>query len=351
VNDTPSQASIAGRVDEVGKTVSKYVAIIAALISVAVPLTEWLRGISNQKIKETEQRSVLAVTYLDKIAAKETSNPDRIMYLSALSRLDNHPLQTWATEQLEIQRNLTKELNAIIKKGSGALEASSEAQEKIQKIQSDIDIIQFKMNNAGTPDQVEPLQKQFAELTETKNKLRASLLAQVKEAASAGAEIAAATGDRQNAADFISAVRDLQRAAITSETAKNLGIDNTPTAEAEVALNFVLETIAQPVEKHFGKRIEIVSGYRAPGVNRAVGGSGLGAHSLGQAIDIRIPDVPLISVACWIRDNLDYDQLILESASGVVHIATKKVGNRHQVMTQPGGPSSPPTTGLECPPK
>src|SRR5690349_17052400 len=88
------------RVEAFGKTIAKYAAIVTVFISAAVPLTEWVRGFTNQKIKEAEGRTTLAVTYLDRIASKETNGADRVMYLGALSKLDGHPLQGWATEQL-----------------------------------------------------------------------------------------------------------------------------------------------------------------------------------------------------------------------------------------------------------
>ena len=170
MSDTPPQSPNT-RLDEVVKTVSKYVAIIAALISVAVPLTEWLRGISNQRIKEIEQRSELASKYLDKIANKEPNNPDRIMYLTALSALDDHPLQLWAKEQLAKQHKLTAELNAIVAKAHKALEASSEKQAQVAQLNGEMEIVVFKMNKADRPEELEPLNAQLATLAEARRKV------------------------------------------------------------------------------------------------------------------------------------------------------------------------------------
>ena len=62
-------------------------------------------------------------------------------------------------------------------------------------------------------------------------------------------------------------------------------------------------------------------------------------HTTGQAVDFEIPGIPNLAVAEWIRDKLDFDQLILEffdpeePHSGWVHVSLKKKDNRNQVLT------------------
>jgi putative chitinase len=126
---------------------------------------------------------------------------------------------------------------------------------------------------------------------------------------------------------------------IVSPTAKRLGIPNTPTAEHIENMRYCCEKILEPVRKHFGKAVQINSSYRAPLVNKAVGGSKTSQHVNGQAIDFEIPGVDNKAVADWIGDNLEFDQVILEfytkgdKNSGWVHASIKKGGgNRKQRM-------------------
>jgi len=119
---------------------------------------------------------------------------------------------------------------------------------------------------------------------------------------------------------------------IVSPTAKRLGIPNTPTAEHIENMRYCCEKILEPVRKHFGKAVQINSSYRAPLVNKAVGGSKTSQHVNGQAIDFEIPGVDNKAVADWIGDNLEFDQVILEfytkgdKNSGWVHASIKKAG-------------------------
>jgi zinc D-Ala-D-Ala carboxypeptidase len=97
-----------------------------------------------------------------------------------------------------------------------------------------------------------------------------------------------------------------------SETALRKGLDNTP-GETEIAnLKLLCEKVLQPVRDHFGKGVKVNSGYRSPEVNSSVGGSRTSDHCQGQASDIEIPGVANPELAEWIRDNLEYRQLILE---------------------------------------
>ena len=59
---------------------------------------------------------------------------------------------------------------------------------------------------------------------------------------------------------------------IASATASRLGIDNTPTKEAESKLYLLATTILQPLRDLYGKPIKVSSGYRCKALNKAVGG-------------------------------------------------------------------------------
>jgi hypothetical protein len=124
-----------------------------------------------------------------------------------------------------------------------------------------------------------------------------------------------------------------------SETALRHDMDNTP-GEKEIGnLKLLCERVLQPVRDHFGKGVKVNSGFRHPEVNAKVGGSKTSDHCLGQAADIEIPGVANAELAEWIKDNLEFRQLILEfytpgvPDSGWVHVSYVLEDNKKQVMT------------------
>jgi zinc D-Ala-D-Ala carboxypeptidase len=126
---------------------------------------------------------------------------------------------------------------------------------------------------------------------------------------------------------------------IKSETALRHGMDNTP-GENEIGnLKLLCEKVLQPVRDHFGKGVKVNSGFRHPDVNQKVGGSRTSDHTRGQASDIEIPGVPNAELAEWIRDNLEFRQLILEfytpgvPDSGWVHVSYVAEDNKKEVLT------------------
>ena len=126
---------------------------------------------------------------------------------------------------------------------------------------------------------------------------------------------------------------------IKSETALRHDLDNTP-GEAEVAnLRKLAENVLQKVRNHYGKGVKVNSGYRAPDVNAAVGGSWTSDHCKGQAADIEIPGVANADLAQWVVDNCDFRQVILEfytpgiPDSGWVHVSYVEGDNKKQVLT------------------
>jgi YesN/AraC family two-component response regulator len=143
------------RFDDLGKVIIKAAAIITAMISVAVPLTEYVRGYSNQKISEAERNSKLASEFLDKIAAKDVSSPDRLMYLSALANLKNHPLQDWAVEQRTMFEREIAGMKAIISKAQSAYESANAAKTKVRTLQAEIELADYTLQQARSVSQIE----------------------------------------------------------------------------------------------------------------------------------------------------------------------------------------------------
>ena len=125
-----------------------------------------------------------------------------------------------------------------------------------------------------------------------------------------------------------------------SSTADRMGLDNTPASDQIlVNLTNVANHILQPVRDHFGP-VRVNSGYRGPALNKAVGGSSKSQHCHGEAADFECSRVGNDELAEWVRDNLEFDQLILEfyqqgkPSSGWVHCSYKTNGdNRQKVMT------------------
>lgn len=124
-----------------------------------------------------------------------------------------------------------------------------------------------------------------------------------------------------------------------SQTASRKGIDNTPTPEVVENLKQLCENVLEKIRNHFGRPLTVNSGYRGPKLNKAIGGAKNSQHLTGQAADIEIPGMDNKILFCWIRDNLDYDQLILEyykpgiPDSGWVHVSWNSKGNRKQILT------------------
>lgn len=124
-----------------------------------------------------------------------------------------------------------------------------------------------------------------------------------------------------------------------SQTASRKGIDNTAPPEVVDNLKLLCENVLEKVRSHFGKPVIVNSGYRGPKLNKAIGGVKNSQHLTGQAADIEIPGVDNEHLFAWIRDNIEFDQLILEyhkkgiPDSGWVHVSWNTKGNRKQAIT------------------
>jgi hypothetical protein len=100
--------------------------------------------------------------------------------------------------------------------------------------------------------------------------------------------------------------------------------------------------VLERVRDNFKRPVLVSSGYRSPALCKAIGSSAKSQHAKGQAADFELAGVDNIDLARWIRDTLDYDQLILEfydkddPQSGWVHCSTKASGNRKQSLVYNG---------------
>ena len=101
---------------------------------------------------------------------------------------------------------------------------------------------------------------------------------------------------------------------VRSNTATRRGIDNTPNAEQLDNMELVAEEVFEPLRAYVGGPIKINSFFRCPELNKAIGGSSKSQHCKGQAIDIddtfgRMTNAEMYH---WIKDYLDFDQMIWE---------------------------------------
>ena len=126
-----------------------------------------------------------------------------------------------------------------------------------------------------------------------------------------------------------------------SQTALRMGIDNNPTPEDLYNLHLLCDNILQPLREHYGRPVTISSGYRSEDLCVAIGSSRKSQHAKGQAADFEVMGVDNKEVAEWIRDVLDFDQLILEfyneddPSSGWVHCSYAE-DNRGSVLRYDG---------------
>lgn len=119
-----------------------------------------------------------------------------------------------------------------------------------------------------------------------------------------------------------------------SQTASRRGLDNTPPPKAIAALRALCENVLEPIRTHFARPVIVTSGYRAPAVNKAVGGSASSQHCKGEAADFTVPGVSNLDLCQWIMRNLKYDQLIYEfGEGGWVHVSWRDGGNRQMELT------------------
>ena len=98
---------------------------------------------------------------------------------------------------------------------------------------------------------------------------------------------------------------------IKSDTAIRKGINNNPNAEQIEKLKALCENILQPVRDHFG-RVKITSGFRSVELCMAIGSSANSQHAKAEAADFECVGVDNAELADCIKDNLPYDQLIVE---------------------------------------
>jgi hypothetical protein len=125
---------------------------------------------------------------------------------------------------------------------------------------------------------------------------------------------------------------------IKSQVADRKGIPNNPSPDQIDNLKSLCINILQPIRSEFDKPVIISSGFRSAELCIAIGSKPTSQHAEGKAADLEIPGVDNMELAMWIKNNLNFDQLILEfykdgqPNSGWVHVSWNSEDNRNQTL-------------------
>lgn len=124
--------------------------------------------------------------------------------------------------------------------------------------------------------------------------------------------------------------------AIKSDTARRLNINNQPSPEIIKKLELVAKNILEPIREYFKTPFTPTSWYRCKKLNRALKSKDTSQHVKGEAVDIIIPGIECELLYNYIKDHLEYDQLIIETRGSTgtkwVHVSYKHRGNRKQAL-------------------
>ena len=128
---------------------------------------------------------------------------------------------------------------------------------------------------------------------------------------------------------------------VKSQVAERKGINNNPSPTQIENLQALAENILQPVRDHFQLPVIISSGFRCAELCIAIGSSINSEHCADNnsaAADFEIPGIDNKELAEWIRNNLIWNQLILEfykegePTSGWIHCSYSREKNRKEKL-------------------
>lgn len=121
-----------------------------------------------------------------------------------------------------------------------------------------------------------------------------------------------------------------------SQTAARDGIDNTPNRTHVANLRALCTDVLDPLREAVGLPIQITSGFRAPRLNKAVGGAAGSHHLEGKAADIVCPGLPVKKLFRRVVElGLPFEQLIYEGGRQAVwvHVACVRGSAKREIMT------------------
>jgi len=101
---------------------------------------------------------------------------------------------------------------------------------------------------------------------------------------------------------------------VFSQTATRRDLDNTPNEEQLENMKLIGEKVFEPLREWVKGPIKINSFFRGLPLNTAIGGAKSSQHMKGQAMDIddTFGYATNAEMYNWVKDNLDFDQMIWE---------------------------------------
>lgn len=129
--------------------------------------------------------------------------------------------------------------------------------------------------------------------------------------------------------------------ATKSSVGIKLGIDNTPGTEELANMKHVAENVFEKVRARFCVPIAVTSFFRSKKVNKEVKGSKTSQHVKGEAMDLDGDVFGMVAnheIFSYIKDNLDFDQLIWEFGTDVepawVHVSLRRTDKNRKIAMQ-----------------
>ena len=124
--------------------------------------------------------------------------------------------------------------------------------------------------------------------------------------------------------------------ATHSNYAEQFSIENKPKDEHVKNMELIADKVFEPLREWVGGPIKVNSMFRSLELNTALKGSYKSSHMTGNAIDITsMGGKTNLEMFHYIKDNLDFDQLIWEFGIEPVwlHVSYKnKKDNRQQIL-------------------
>jgi hypothetical protein len=126
---------------------------------------------------------------------------------------------------------------------------------------------------------------------------------------------------------------------VYSITATRKGLANNPNQFELANMELLAEKVFEPLREWVGGPIRINSFFRCKALNKAIGGSTTSQHCKGQAMDIDDGGCKKTNAEMyeWIKENLDFDQMIWEFGDddnpNWVHVSyVSDVSNRNRCL-------------------
>jgi hypothetical protein len=105
------------------------------------------------------------------------------------------------------------------------------------------------------------------------------------------------------------------------------------TPELEANAKALAENVFEPLRLAIGKPIRCNSGYRSKAYNVKIGGAKNSQHTTAEAIDLDMGNKDdNKAMFDFIKNNLNFDQLINEFNYSWIHVSFSRAKNRKQVL-------------------